>query len=190
MTESLGLSKRRHAKLSGLVAILALTVALAACDEGPATNTRFMHPSGSLDFLAAATRNQGALYLEVSGQAFPGLPNPQSDLAATIGTAVQSRVLTLTTDATAAEDPNAKLLLLFNAPAATAVLSICEEPATGGPARSDGRVEILAAFCNGKRLVSAVNGWVEEADGPTSPRFQQLIKQTARDLFKSRAKDQ
>ncbi len=190
MTESSRLGKARRLTSGRLLAPLAFTIILAACDEGPATNTRFMHPSGSQEFLIAATRNQGALYLEVSGQAFAAASDLEADLAATIGTAIQSRVLTVTTDAATAENPNDRLLLLFNAPAATAILTICEDPAAGGPAQSDGRVEVLAAFCNGKRLISAVNGWAGNAEGPDSPRFRQLIRQTARDLFKPRAKTQ
>ncbi|MEQ9609952.1 MAG: hypothetical protein RLN99_20020, partial [Kiloniellaceae bacterium] len=46
---------------------LAALAALPACDEGPATVTPYMHAAGTLDFLQAATRNEGPLYLEING---------------------------------------------------------------------------------------------------------------------------
>ena len=49
---------------------LAGLLGLAACGRGPATVTAFMHPSGAFDFLIAATRNQGPLYLELDGSPF------------------------------------------------------------------------------------------------------------------------
>lgn len=179
---------RRPRLLLCLLGFLAL--GLGACDQGPATNTRFMHPSGALDFLVAATRNQGALHLEVRGAAFPGVPTAELPLVPVIEKAVQSRILKLTRTAATAENPRFRLLLLFNAPSSTEVLALCRGAPGGGPARSDGRVELLAAFCNGEQLVSAVHGWVEEAETPQGKRFEQLIRQTARDLFRDRRRDE
>ena len=167
-----------------------LLLALGACEEGPATNTRFMHPSGARDFLIAATRNDGPLYLEVSGAAFAPWPDAGDSLAGIIEKAVQWRVLTIATDKAAAEDDRFKMLLVFNAPASTKAFTLCEAPPNGGAARADGRVELLAAFCNETSLIAAVHGWVEEADYPGSERFEQLIRQTARDLLSRRPRDE
>ena len=173
----------------GLIAI-PLLLLLSACDQGPATNTRFMHPSGARDFLIAATKSQGPLYVERSGAAFDPWPGGDEDLVRIMEKAVQWRVLTLTTEKAAAEDDRFKMLLVFNAPSTTKAFSLCEEEPRGGTARSDGRVEVLAAFCNESNLIAAVHGWVEEAEQPSSQRFEQLLRQVARDLFSKRERDQ
>ncbi|NIA72122.1 hypothetical protein HBA54_26380 [Pelagibius litoralis] len=178
----------RHPSRPRLCLSLGLMLAVSACDQGPATNTRFMHPSGAQEFLIAATRNQGPLHLEIHGQAFAASPALEALIAGTMEKAIQTRRLRVATEPSEAEDPRFKLLLLFNAPASTEVLALCKNQPDGGEARSDGRIEVLAAFCNGERLVSAVQGWVEEAEAPDSDRFQQLIRQVARDLFSPRRK--
>lgn len=182
-------SRRPIGRVLGALALPALLF-LSACDQGPATNTRFMHPSGARDFLIAATKNQGPLYLELSGAAFDPWPNAQSDVIRVMEKAVQWRVLSLTADRAAAEDQRFKILLVFNAPSSTKAFKLCEEKPSGGAARGDGRVEILAAFCNESNLIAAIHGWVEEAEEPGSQRFEQLIRQTARDLFSKRERDQ
>ena len=169
---------------------IAFLLLLSACDEGPATNTRFMHPSGARDFLIAATKNQGPLYVELSGAAFDPWPGGDADLVRIMEKAIQWRVLTLTTERAAANDGRFKLLLVINAPSTTKAFTLCEEEPRGGAARSDGRVEILAAFCNESNLIAAVHGWVEEAEEPGSQRFEQLLRQIARDLFSKRERDQ
>lgn len=186
MAHSFGSIVIGSARWRRLSLALGLLASLSACDQGPATNTRFMHPGGAQEFLIAATRNQGPLYLEAAGQAFASSPGLEAQLARIFEKAIQTRVLRVTTERAAAEDPRFKLLLLFNAPGGTAVLALCSDQPAGGGARSDGRIEVLAAFCNGQRLISAVNGWVEDAETPDSDRFQQLMKQVARDLFSAR----
>src|SRR3546814_3373079 len=69
---------------------------LAACDQGPATVTPYRHPSGAFDFLVAATRNGGPLYLELAGDPFGTGEDLESHVVAAMEPALQSRVLRLT----------------------------------------------------------------------------------------------
>ncbi|HMA15276.1 MAG TPA: hypothetical protein VKP12_10855, partial [Kiloniellaceae bacterium] len=79
-----------------LACLLLLT--LAACDQGPATVTPYMHPTGTLDFLAAATRGGGPLYLEIDGDPFGTGEDLEGLVTGTMEPALQARVLKLTTD--------------------------------------------------------------------------------------------
>ena len=162
---------------------------LAACDQGPATVTPYMHPSGTLDFLAAATRGGGLLYLEIDGDPFGSGEDLEELVTRTMEPALQARVLALTTDQDAAEDPYFRLVLVFNAPAGGELLSFCASQPAGGPPASLERIELRAGFCRGDDLLAAVDGWVEDADGPDDARFAQLMQQVVRDLFVRRRQD-
>ena len=170
-------------------ALLAGLLGLAACDQGPATVTPYRHPSGAFDFLAAATRGGGALYLEIDGDPFGTGEDLESLVIAAMEPALQSRVLSLTTDQEAAEDPAFRLVLVFNPPDSGELMAFCASQPEGGPPASAERLELRAGFCNGDDLLAAVDGWVEEAAGPDDARFEQLLHQVARELFARRRSD-
>lgn len=163
-------------------------LALAACDEGPATVTPYMHAAGSFDFLTAATRNGGPLYLEIDGDPFGRGDDLEGVVTEAMEPALQARVLRLTTDLDAAEDPGFRMVLVFN-PAGGELLAFCAEPPEGGPPSDPQRVTLRAGFCRDDDLLAAVDGWVEEAEGPDDPRFRQLLQQVVRDLFVRRRRD-
>jgi len=68
-------------------------------------------------------------------------------------------------------------------------MAFCASQPEGGAPASAGRVELRAGFCNGDDLLAAVDGWVEEVQGPADARFEQLLHQVARDLFARRQAD-
>src|SRR3546814_4179198 len=76
-----------------LAALPAALLGLAACDRGPATVTLYMHPTGSFDFLIAATRNEGPLYMEIDGDPFATGEDLAGPIGAPMAQAVQTRVL-------------------------------------------------------------------------------------------------
>jgi len=170
------------------LACLAL-LTLAACDQGPATVTPYMHPTGSLDFLTAATRGGGPLYLEIDGDPFGTGEDLESLVTRTMEPALQTRVLKLTTDLDAAEDPPFRLVLVFNPSQSGELLAFCASQPEGGPPASAQRIELRAGFCRGEDLLAAVDGWVEEAQGPDDARFAQLMHQVVRELFARRRQD-
>jgi len=168
------------------VACLAALSGLTACDEGPATVTPYMHAGGALQFLTAATRNEGPLYLEIAGSPFTAAGDIEDGVAAVMAQAVQSRVLHLTTDQTAAEDPDFRLVLVFNPPDKGELLAFCARQPAGGPPQEAARIELRAGFCRGDDLIAGVDGWVEDASDPGDPKFEQLMRQVARNIFASR----
>lgn len=170
-----------------LACLLLLT--LAACDQGPATVTPYKHPSGTLDFLTAATRNGGPLYLEIDGDPFGSGEDLESLVTGTMEPALQTRMLRLTTDQEAAEDPDFRLVVVFNPQGGDHLMAFCESQPEGAPPVSAERIELRAGFCRGDDLLGAVDGWVEEAEGPDDPRFAQLMQQVVRDLFTRRQPD-
>jgi hypothetical protein len=169
---------------------LAALAALAACDEGPATVTPYMHATGTLDFLAAATRNEGPLYMEIDGTPFTAEGDGlEARLIAAMERATQARVLRLTTEQEAAEDPQFRLVVVFNPPGKGELLAFCAAQPAGGPPQDTARVDLRAGFCRGDDLLAAVDGWVEDASGSDDPRFEQLMHQVVRDLFARRRSD-
>ena len=175
--------------------LLAPLLALAACDQGPATVTPYMHPAGSFDFLIAATRDGGPLYLEIDGDPFGTGEDLEARVIAAMEPALQTRVLTLTTDQDAAEDAAFRLVLVFDPAGDGELFEFCASQPEGGPIDVEGaasaeRIELRAGFCHGDELLAAVDGWVEEASGPDDARFTQLLQQVARDLFVRRRKDE
>ncbi|MGD1878466.1 MAG: hypothetical protein ACFB13_13325 [Kiloniellaceae bacterium] len=171
-------------------AALAALLGLAACDEGPATVTPYMHANGTLEFLASATRGEGPLYLEINGTPFADGDTLDARVVAVMEQALQSRVLRLTTDREAAEDPEFRLVLVFNPPNSGELLAFCRRQPAGGPPQPEPRIDLRAGCCRGDDLLAAVDGWVEEADGPEDERFDQLMHQVIRDIFTRRRRDE
>ncbi|MEO3431458.1 hypothetical protein AAFN88_21550 [Pelagibius sp. CAU 1746] len=177
-------------RLAGPLLVGVLLLGPIACDEGPSTLTRYMHPTGAFDFLAGATRNQGPLYLEIDGLPLGESEGLESRVATVMEQAVQSRVLRLTTDQNAAEDPRFRLVLVFNpAQGGGDLFAFCREQPAGGPPDSGGRIELRAGFCRGDDLLAAVDGWAEEIETLDDPKVEQLMRQVARDLFSRNRSD-
>lgn len=177
-----------------LAALPAALLGLTACDQGPATVALYMHPTGSFDFLIAATRNEGPLYTEIDGDPFATGEDLEDPIIAAMEQAVQIRVLRLTTELEAAEDPAFRLVLVFNPAHRDALLAFCRSQPEGGPPQEDaaaqgGRIELRAGFCHGDILLAAVDGWVEDATGTADPKFEQLMQQVARELFARQRSD-
>lgn len=176
-------ARRRQSPLARALPGFAALFALTACDQGPSTVTLYMHPTGSFDFLVAATRSGGPLYLEIDGMPFGEGEGLAGHVTAVMEQAVQSRELSLTTDQTAAEDPRFRLAVVFNPDDGGDLFAFCRDQPAGGPAQGDGRIELRAAFCRGDDLLAAVDGWSEEVETLEDPKVTQLMRQVARALF-------
>jgi hypothetical protein len=179
-----------YARLLAGPLLAAALLGPAACDQGPSTVTLYMHPTGAFDFLVAATKNAGPLYLEIDGMPFGESDGLEGRVAAVMEKAVQSRVLRLTTDRTAAEDARFRLVLVFNpAEGGGDLFAFCRDQPGGGPPESGARIALRAGFCRGDDLLAAVDGWAEEAESLDDPKIEQLMRQVARDLFSRNRSD-
>src|SRR3546814_12784049 len=78
---------------------------LAACDQGPATVTPYRHPSAAFDFLVAATRNGGPLYLALPGDPFGTGEALESHVVAALAPALQDTPPHPATHQAPTEDP-------------------------------------------------------------------------------------
>ncbi len=177
------LRRRLPRPLLTAAAVVAGLFGLTACDQGPSTVTPFMHPSGAFDFLVAATKNEGPLYLEIDGAPFVNGSGLADQVTAVMERALQARILHLTADRKAAEDPRFRLVLVFNPPDSGELLAFCERQPVGGPYQTEGRIDLRAGFCRGDDLIAAVDGWVEEVDGAEDQKFEQFMRQVVRDMF-------
>ncbi len=171
-------SARPFARLAGLF----LAVLAAGCDEGPASNVRFMHPSGAWQFLVHAT-DSGPLLLEIHGQAFDGARTEEVEamVQALMSEAQNRRLVRFTRDPAMAARPAYRVVLVFNGGKGLDSAALCAEPAAGGPPAGE-RIELLASFCHDGSLLSSVHAWMAAA-ADTDRRFRQLIQQTTRELF-------
>lgn len=190
-TDRLAPTLRRPLPRALLTAAAALAglLGLAACDQGPSTVTPFMHPTGAFDFLIAATRNEGPLYLEIDGAPFVSGSGLEGKVTAVMERALQARILRLTTDRDAAEDPRFRLVLVFNPANSGELIAFCEQQPAGGPYQTEGRIDLRAGFCRGDDLIAAVDGWVEKVDGLEDQKFEQFMRQVARDMFSRNRND-
>src|SRR3546814_20864456 len=86
--------------------------------------------------------------------------------------ALQSRVLRLTTDQDAAEDPDFRLALVFNPQGGGELFAFCAIPPEGGAAADPPpeRIELRAGFCRGDALQAAIDGGGAAVSGPEDAR--------------------
>src|SRR3546814_4016922 len=129
--------------------------------------------------------------LELAGDPFGTGEDLESHVVAAMEPALQSRVLRLTTDQDAAEDPDFRLALVFNPQGGGELFAFCASQPEGGAAADPPpeRIELRTGFCRGDDLLAAVDGWVEAVSGPEDARFEQLLHQVVHDLFARRAQD-
>ena len=171
-----------YTRLCRAAAIFGLILGLAACDEGPSSNTRYMHPAGTWDFLVYATQN-GPLLIDIEGQALPGNAMEfEGTVIALMNEAQNKRLVRFTPDPAVAPSPDFRVVVAFNGGAGQDSKALCSGQAKGGGPSSD-RIETLATFCRGGEVLSAVHGWATPSDSAGEARFQVLIQQVTRDLF-------
>lgn len=172
-------ASRAIAVVAGLAVL-----AVAACDDGPASNQTYVHPAGSWSFMVAATRD-GPLLVEIHGVAVDGDGPAQVEAVLELmGDAIHRRGgLQFTADRAAAANPAYRVAWTFNAAAGLGSRQHCNGEGQGQPPQAEGRVEILATFCDEDRVLANVRGWVEDVQGLEDKRFQRLVKQVTRELF-------
>ena len=175
-------SLRACSRFCRAATVVGLVLGLAACDEGPSSNTRYMHPAGTWDFLVYATQN-GPLLIDIEGQALPGnAVEFEGTVIALMNEAQNKRLVRFTPDPAVAPSPDFRVVVAFNGGAGLDSKALCSGQAKGGGPDND-RIETLATFCRGGEVLSAVHGWATPSDSVGEQRFQMLIQQVTRDLF-------
>jgi|GEM_PF-1189569 len=161
-------------------ALFGLSIALCGCAffDGPVVQSTFLG-AYSLSHRNALIGLGGRV--EVEGNPFVGA---KSDLdlvvANTLRTSHFGGPFKLS-DETVTGSPY-RVVLAFNADPILGSRSLCDqEPGLNGVS-ADGRVNVHAAFCSGKRLLSSTRGHVEARD-LSDPNFRELVSMIGFGLF-------
>lgn len=166
----------------------ALTTLLAGCDEGPSIVTDFVHGTGGYDFMVAASAD-GPVLVEIHNPPFPADAGGfEAALFDAMQGAAGGRQVSYTTAPAAAATPRLRLVFVFDPDKGQSRQDVCAGDLrpfrTTAAARPTGeRIDLVATFCDRKRLLVAVRGWVEKADGPRHDRFRKLIHDATRALY-------
>lgn len=160
-----------------------LAALLGGCGDGPSTVPGGYRSAATWSTFFSATAS-GPLLLEVHGNPFGvGAGELRAGVARAMSAAIPARPFTMTHDAQAAPNPKIRVVVALGAPASLDAAALCAGNVATALAQSDGgRVELLAAFCDGASLLSSVRGWVVKVDGPEDARFRQLLGQVMREL--------
>ncbi|MBI3445788.1 MAG: hypothetical protein HY055_10630, partial [Magnetospirillum sp.] len=139
----------------------ALAALLGGCGDGPSTVPGgYRSPATWSSFFAATS--SGPLLLVVHGNPF-ALPAPElrAKVARAMEGAIPARPFTLTPAAESAPLPHIRVVVALGAPASLNAADLCVGKAVVAGAKAEGgRIEVLAAFCDGSALLSSVRGWV------------------------------
>lgn len=161
----------------------ALAALLGGCGDGPSTVPGGYRNAATWSTFFAATAS-GPLLLELHGNPFGG---SAAELRARVGQAMSAalpaRPFAMTADAQAAPLSKVRVVVALGAPPSLDAAELCAGRVAVASARAEGgRVELLAAFCDGGALLSSVRGWVAKVDGPDDARFTRLLGQVMREL--------
>jgi hypothetical protein len=168
----------------------ALAALVGGCGDGPSTVPGGYRSAATWSTFFAATAS-GPLLLDLRGNPFGGSGDGlRTRVIEAMSTAIPARPFRLTADPGAAASPGVRVVVALGAPPSLDAAELCagREPPAAGPVAgpvagsSPGRVELLAAFCDGGALLSSVRGWVARVDGPGDARFARLLGQVMREL--------
>ena len=164
---------------------LSAPLLLAACDEGPSSNLRFIRGDGTWHFLLEATK-AGPILVEVSGDPFGNSQDlVERAVLETLPRATPGRESQATAVAADAPRPELRVKLAFNGPNATGIAQCAGSVVGGGPAGAEEAIRVLASFCWDDGRLSTVEGWVKNVEGAEDKRFRELLRQVLYDLFQN-----
>ncbi len=76
-----------------------------------------------------------------------------------------------------------RVVMLFNGPQTVPAHELCQAPERFGSVNGGNGLHVTAAYCNGGRLLTEVNGRAGSVTGAKAPGFTRLVGQTTRELF-------
>ncbi len=161
----------------------ALAALVSGCGDGPSTVPGgYRHAATWSTFFSATS--SGPLLLEVHGNPFGASASEvKAGVAKAMSASLPSRPFSMTLDPQAAPAPKIRVVVALGVPQTLDAAELCAGRVVTAAARADGgRIDVLAAFCDGGGLLSSVRGWVTKVDGPEDSRFTRLMGQIMREL--------
>ncbi len=162
---------------------------LAACDDAPQSTVLVMRPEGTWSLFGDATA-RGPLPLTVLGRAAEGAS--ADDSFAVVARAIRGGITRRAVEVAPGEDfsplPALRSAWLLDAGRSADPNRLCAAGSgaamPGGEGGDAEAFRVLAAFCNGDKIESAVSGRiVPRPDSVTDKRLDRLLRQMARQVF-------
>lgn len=154
---------------------------LAACDDAPRTDVTFR--LDDVWSFAQGAMLDGPLPVQILG-------SPYDDTGAALEDAVigaMTEAITWTArprfavDAAGAPERSLRVVIALNGGGGGR--EQCLGNTRGGGPLPDGRVRVVATFCDEEDVLANVRGETARTDGVGDPRFSRLVRQVTRDMF-------
>ena len=166
--------------------LIALPVALTACEEAPQTVSR--HPVEGAWSLAQGVMKDAPLLVVVEGNPFQA---PAEQLEASVveimtGAVTWTETPRFTTDPTDAVSQSLRIVMTFNPLEGTGAHEQCTGQSTGAGFLPEDRVRIIGTFCDAATILVTVSGRVGDAAELHDPHFTALVRQVTLDMLSPR----
>lgn len=165
------------------IALGLLMGVLAACEDAPQSSVTFRLED--VWSFARGAMNREPLLVDIRGR-----PHGEDDAAlhaAVIGAMTQAITWSadprFTADLSATAPSSFRVVVALNGVAGLGGRAQCRGMSEGGGPLPNGRVQIVATFCDGEDVLANVRGHIARTDGVEDPRFSRLIRQVTRDMF-------
>ena len=172
--------------------LIALPVALTACEEAPQT-VSLHHVDGAWSLAQGAMRD-APLLVVVEGQPFSA-PTTRVEVEGSV-VQVMTEAVTwtemprFTTDPAEAISQTLRIVITFNALEGTGsprqrtnAHEQCTGQSRGGGPLPAGRVRIIGTFCDAATVLVTVSGQVGDVDDRHDPQFAGLVRQVTLDML-------
>lgn len=163
--------------------LIAMFVALAACEDHPATVAHH-HVEGAWS-LAQGVMKDGPLLVVVEGDPFAA---PAAQLESRIVQIMMEAVTwtatpRFTTDSALASSNTLRIVITFNPLQGTGAHEQCTGQSRGDGPLPDGRIRIMGTFCDAASLLVTVSGRAGDAADLQNAQITALIRQMTLDLL-------
>lgn len=163
--------------------LIAVSVALAACDDRP-TTVAHHYVEGAWS-LAQGVMKDGPLLVVVEGNPFKA---PAAQLETQIvqimtETVTWTAMPRLTADSALATSDTLRIVITLNPLRGTGAHEQCTGQSHGGDPLPDGRVQIVGTFCDAATLLVTVSGRAGSAADLHDPQFAALVRQMTLDML-------
>ena len=159
---------------------------LARGGDGPASLVSYKHGPQVWDFFIYAVKDGPALVV-IDGNPFAIDGRALADaVTAAMQAGFSEPFVKFTADAALAPHPDHRIIWTFNPQPGYDINAVCGERRPAAAASTGGRLELRVAFCQGGRVVSAVQGWMAAAAaGPDRTPWRNLVAQMTRQLVRN-----